>query len=284
MAATALSAFSRRVGDFSDKEFRQQGTRAQAAELEHKLFRGLGWPFATGTALAYAAAVSEGQVAVAVVFFVLAALLVGGLGLYYVGGFPILAEWWERAKSGWIAMNARIDERQAAPQRAAERGIEIGLSPSEALDRAVENMTPRGCGLENRIDNTGTFARHQRADTATGCVLMLFFLLPGILYLALASKTVRLTVAAYPEERGSRLVIGGDDWTMIRATEQWARSLPDPSEWRPGPLAPEPTYAESASSAPTLPQRLRELAESKDAGLITQEEYEAKKKELLDRM
>ena len=193
-------------------------------------------------------------------------------------------KWIEEAKSRWTDMNARIDERQAAVQRAAERGIETGLPPSEALEQAVEHMTQRGGALENRTHNTVTFTRYQGADVTTGILLMFVFILPGILYLALGGKTVRLSIAVYPQEEGSRLVIGGDDWPMIRTAEQWAISLPSSGEWESGPLAQEPMYVEPQPRVPSLSEKLGELAESKDAGLITQEEYETKKKDLLDRM
>lgn len=54
---------------------------------------------------------------------------------------------------------------------------------------------------------------------------MLLFILPGILYLLLANRTARVTVAAYPYEGGSRLVIGGDDPATRNRLMEWARGL-----------------------------------------------------------
>ena len=49
---------------------------------------------------------SEGPVAGALGLFVLLALALGVVGLYYVGAFPILGEWWERLKANQAAWRA----------------------------------------------------------------------------------------------------------------------------------------------------------------------------------
>jgi hypothetical protein len=101
------------------------------------------------------------------------------------------------------------------------------------------------------------------------------------LYLLLANRTARVTVAAYPHEGGSRLVIGGDDPATRNRLIEWARSL------REGDLSAlvELTPPENRSPAgETLAEKLQELNGLRDAGLITDEEFEAKKKDLLDRM
>jgi hypothetical protein len=227
--------------------------------------------------------VSEGQVAGAVVFFVLFALLVGGLGLYYVGGFPILAEWWERFKANQAARAAQRQEQLAALDREQQWGIETSFAPAVVIGGVVERMTREGWALQNRTDTSASFAQDQGADACAGCALMLLFLLPGILYLLLANRTARITAAAYPHEGGSRLVIGGDDPATRNRLAQWARELREGDLQTTEELPPseQPSHA---INAPTLATRLRELSEARDAGLITEEEFEAKKKDLLDRM
>jgi hypothetical protein len=50
----------------------------------------------------------------------------------------------------------------------------------------VEAMTHTGYGIESRTENAVTFARHEEANSCLGCLLMLFFIVPGLLYLLLA--------------------------------------------------------------------------------------------------
>lgn len=49
--------------------------------------------------------------------------------------------------------------------------------------------------IQHRTDTTVTFARDEGADAVLGCVLMFSFILPGLLYLLLANRTARVTVA-----------------------------------------------------------------------------------------
>jgi hypothetical protein len=69
---------------------------------------------------------------------------------------------------------------------------------------------------------------------------------------------------------------------------EWARSLRDeePQLLLESPsVSPEQQTVEYPSRTPTtLAEKLRELAELREAELITEVEFEAKKKDLLDRM
>ena len=220
--------------------------------------------------------VSDAQVTGAILFFVVVALLLGGLGLYYVGVFPVFGRWWERFKA-WRAAQVAYN-RELLAQRQREREIEVASPPEALLDGAIERMTRGGYGIESRTSNTVTFARHEGADGCVGCFLMLFFLIPGLLYLLLAQRTARVTVAAYSHEGGSRVVIGGDDLSVMDELANWARALPT----EPGALRPLEQRTENA--AQSLADKLRELEDLRGAGLITQEEYEAKRAELLGRI
>jgi hypothetical protein len=167
--------------------------------------------------------------------------------------------------------------------------VEVGLRPEAVVDAAVEAMLRAGYRLENRAENTVTFARYRGVEVACiGCLLMLLLLLPGLLYLIFAQKTARLTIAAHPIEGGSRLVIGGGSPEGVRMAAQWARGLPRPDEVPLPELSEPPTTGPqglaSPREAPDVPEQIGRLAELRDAGLITPEEFEAKKPELLGRM
>lgn len=220
---------------------------------------------------------SDGQTGLVVLFFVLVALGLAVVGLYYLGAFPVFREWWERFKAREAARAARAQEAQIT----RARGYEVSLSPDGALSEAIEVMARRGYPLQSRTENTVTFERSAQPDACLGCFLAILFLLPALIYmLAVAGKTVRTTLAAYPSEGGgSRLVVGGDDGQGVRELIQWAESLPVETEEEPPELPPvEP------SGERTLASKLRELTELKEAGLITPDEFEAKRKELLDKM
>ena len=100
--------------------------------------------------------------------------------------------------------------------------------------------------------------------------------------LAVAGKTRRITVAAYPQGSGSRVVIGSDSRTDIAHLRQWLKA-PRASDVVL-PIAQEEHDALEAPASAGMAARLQELTDLKDAGLITQEEYETKRKDLLDRM
>ena len=245
---------------------------------------------------------ADNWTAVAIIFFLVVALVLGGLGVYFLGGGPYLAGWWESFKDWWERYRADQAARAAETREAVarwqlenERGIEVALAPGMVLDRAVEAMTRSGYGLETRSENAATFARHQGPNVALGIFLLLCCaILPGILYLLLAERTVRVTVAVYPIEGGSRVVVGGDSAQDASRATSWASGLPKPSEGEPSPTPPEQQASEQPASEPRgtpsptaaldIPEQIRRLAELRDAGLITQEEFETKKAELLRRM
>jgi hypothetical protein len=162
----------------------------------------------------------------------------GGFGVYILGGGPYLAErwhsfkeWWEHYQADQAARAAERQEMYARAQHERERGIEVALSPGLVLDHSIEAMTRSGYGLEARTENAATFARHQGPNIALGIFLILCcFLLPGILYVLLAERTVRVTIAAYPIEGGSRVVVGGDSAQDVSRATSWASGLPKPSE------------------------------------------------------
>ena len=189
---------------------------------------------------------SDNWTALAIIFFLVVALVLGGLGVYLLGGGPYIAElwesfkdWWERYQADRASQAAERQEIYARAQHERERGIEVAWSTGMVLDRAVEAMTRSGYGLETRSENAATFARHQGPNVALGIFLILCCaILPGILYLLLAERTVRVTVAAYPIEGGSRVVVGGDS-----------------AQDAHGPPAGQVGYRSRAKENPRLPPR-----------------------------
>jgi hypothetical protein len=89
-------------------------------------------------------------------------------------------------------------------------GMEASVPPEEALAEATEAMLRRGWALANRMGGFATFTRYEGPNAFTGVVLLLLFVLPGVLYFLLGGRTVAVTIAAYPIEGGSRLVVGSN--------------------------------------------------------------------------
>jgi hypothetical protein len=215
----------------------------------------------------------------AAIIFALVVLAAGAVVFSVVFGM-------EPLRNAWAASEARLAERRAQvaileEQRRRERelGVEVPLPPAVVLNRVVEGMLKAGHSVENRTANCASFVREEGADSCLGCVLMLLFLLPGLLYLLLARTTKRASVVAYPHEvdgaPGTRLVIGGDDQGTIDGLAMWVRNL-----------AAEPTEAieiEAPSEGSTA-DRLRELEGLKESGLISEDEYRAKRSQILEEM
>lgn len=204
--------------------------------------------------------------------------------LFAVLAVYMMAQPFDSNEEAWAAFKrwiAKIPERLRALYAAATReravGIEVALPPRAVLDRAVEAMTrSRMHALEARSENSLTFVRREKPSTFAAIFLLLLFILPGILYLMFGSRMVRATLAVFAGEAGgSRIVVGGDDrWTVARLTE-WARGLR---------LEPAGTEAAEVDAPDNPIDQIRRLAELRDAGLVTPEEFEAKRKDLLDRM
>jgi len=171
------------------------------------------------------------------------------------------------------------EEARAAAQREQEIGIEVPLPPERVLALVAEQMTRQGWSVSYQTPSSVTFARDEGPDWGLACCLMVVFLIPALIYLLLArNRTARVTVGAYPYEQGSRVIIGGDRPPVALA--DWGRRLEEAAQKLP---PPEPEEGQPRPTS-TLAQKLRELADLREAGLITPEEYEAKRRDLLDKM
>jgi hypothetical protein len=230
----------------------------------------------------------------AILFFAFVfVVLAGGIGVYFLYTAGLLDGYLDWTRMRWANYNAEREEQKRARAALAEAsrreqhyGIETPLAPEALLDGVAEGMIRKGWGIQSRSGNTVTFSRDEGADGCLGCFLMLFLIVPGILYLLLYNTTKRVTASAHPHPGGSRLILGGDDFVVMRQITEWARTL------RPGDTVvganavPALSAADSQSALPqrSASERLRELAELRDAGLITPEEYEEKKRRLLEEL
>ena len=105
--------------------------------------------------------------------------------------------------------------------------VEVALDPEEALGRAVQMMVQQGYTVQSYAPRAATFNMRGTTNTALGCFLMLFFIVPGLLYLLLAQpKLIEVTIAAYPLDYGARLAVGGTSRPHVEGVLEWARTLP----------------------------------------------------------
>jgi len=96
-----------------------------------------------------------------------------------------------------------------------------------------------------------------------------------------ASRDTNFTITASPAESGCRLLFGGEDAAGDGNYffKRWVKQLPGPD--------PNLTVADTEptkTNAPSITDEIRRLAELRDAGIVTDEEFKAKKRELLERM
>jgi hypothetical protein len=89
-----------------------------------------------------------------------------------------------------------------------------------------------------------------------------------------------VSVSAIAESGGQTRLYGiAKDRRYARTLEKWMREeLPRQA------AAAEPTVRTEASGSTDIPDQIKKLAELRDAGAITDEEFERKKAELLERM
>ena len=169
----------------------------------------------------------------------------------------------------------------------------VDLSPQQALDEAQTFLVRQGYRTMQRRGESLTM--HRRSPDQT-----------------VRQKTLNLTVTAlHQPEGGVRISVRGNDCEGVKerqsAWAEWTESLPKKQEPRStkaaeaeqgtaATLNTEVEAAEGAEKASKVPSeshgnqqsdvynQIRRLAELRDEGLLTSEEFEAKKLELLDRL
>ena len=103
------------------------------------------------------------------------------------------------------------------------RGLLLSSSPKECIRRATAHMAEQGYSVAHAGDTTATYTRPKKPDTATGIFLLLFGLIPGLLYFGLFRGTATSTLVAVPDDDDeTRLIFSGDDVTAQRELFRWA--------------------------------------------------------------
>jgi len=145
-----------------------------------------------------------------------------------------------------------------------------------------------------QTEDTLVLRHRSGASPMLGCLLLLLALLPGIIYWAFARGVEStLSVRVTPVGSGSRVAVSwaNADWRLLagkfleplpQTTEEELTQSAPPQQAVPS-SEPAPPSVEAAPSA-DIPNQLRQLAELRDKGIITEDEFEAKKKDLLSRM
>ncbi len=165
--------------------------------------------------------------------------------------------------------------------RARQTSLLVPHSPKEAVERAVVDMVQGGFTVAHKGETSATFTRPKKPKTDTGCLFLLLGIIPGLLYFGLFRGTYSTSVVAWDDEHGSRLELSGDDERAYGRLADWAHALRDDPEVLASPGIPD-TLPPPGSPERDVAERLRVLARLKDQDLITQEEYEAKRRELLE--
>lgn len=106
----------------------------------------------------------------------------------------------------------------------------VPMNPQDALDSATFYMIERGNDFFNkdfsvisRSESSVTFQNHQKPNDLGVLLLLLFFILPGLLYMLFGGKDVQVTLFVTPVEGGSRVTIGGDSNAGRANLEAWLR-------------------------------------------------------------
>lgn len=165
-----------------------------------------------------------------------------------------------------------------------ERETLVGLPPKDTLERAAEYLTSNGATITNRTENSISFTYHKGPDPIIFIILFLLAVIPGILYAIFAKRDVNFMVTAKPAPGGCSLHFGGEFGAGYDGYRHWLRTLPKPGSGR---LRKRQAAGKRQAAEEThidLPTQIQKLAELRDAGIVTEEEFEAKKRDLLDRM
>jgi len=163
-----------------------------------------------------------------------------------------------------------------------ELGPLVGLSAQDALEQAVRRLTREGATVTARTGNTVSFTYRAGPNILILLFLLLLFVIPAVIYAIAASRDVHFTVTATPAPGGCRLLFGGEYGAGYNAFCRWLRSLPGPNPELAGEADTPPTRNGEVSG--DIPTQIKRLAQLKDSGFITGEEFEAKKRDLLNRM
>lgn len=184
----------------------------------------------------------------------------------------LLGRFWDSIRGG------TPEERR----REGQFGPLVGLTCEEALDELGRHFTQLGARITDRSKHHIACSYRKGPEAFVLLVLLLLFILPAILYWMAASRDVHFTITATPDVGGCRLLFGGERSAVYEEFLAWVEDAPSPN---PNIVVPEEAVAAEGGEMPAgVPDQIRELAKLRDAGIVSQEEFEMKKRDLLDRM
>ena len=121
-------------------------------------------------------------------------------------------------------------------------------------------------------------------------VILLFLTIPMFIYFMVGGKHVQSTLTAISLPSGSRLSISGESPVGHELLREWLNTLPKIPSF--GSQPHEYTGQQYSATekdgydlaALGIPEKIRKLAELRDSGILSDEEFKAKKSQLLDQM
>ena len=99
----------------------------------------------------------------------------------------------------------------------------MGLSPDKAVVEATPYMVMRGYTVSYKGETSATFVREQKPSNDIGCLLLLFGIVPGLLYYGLFRRTPSTSVVAVSGPAGTQLTFSGDDATARCDLVEWSK-------------------------------------------------------------
>jgi hypothetical protein len=181
-----------------------------------------------------------------------------------------------------------------------EEGVQAGprkvttMAPADVLRSVTDFVLARGrWQVIYQTEDQVTLQHFAGASCLIAFLLLLLGVIPAILYLLLAKGESRLVVRAMPAGACTQVEISwlGTNWRSLAFA--FLETLPEASEGelartggaRVAPQAPEATSpAGEAVDREEIFRQIRELGRLREEGLITEEEFEAKKADLLTRL
>lgn len=84
--------------------------------------------------------------------------------------------------------------------------LETEMSTVDVVSNAVQVMTMKNWTVSSQTPTAVTFTRRKKPNWLTALVLLLFLLIPGIVYLVLAGKTFSFSVSTRAADMGKTSV------------------------------------------------------------------------------
>lgn len=193
----------------------------------------------------------------------------------------------------WYCFSGSPEPR--APKAVAESSGLTSLEPSAVLRSAAAFIMSQGkWEIAYQTEDTLVMRHRSGPSPVLGFLLILFAILPGIIYWAFAKGVEStLSLGVTPIGSGCRVDMSwaNADWRLLAS--KFLETLPEATEEELAQSSPprrpiQPSEAEppSAEAEPSgdIPEQIRQLAELRDKGIITEQEFQTKKNDLLSRM